>query len=310
MTRLSEAWRQAMSPADEREIWQWLNEEGEFPRGVYAVSGRFDVTSAPMTRDVFRALKSPIVRHVVVMAGVQCLKTLIGEGWLLWGIVNDPGPSQWLQPDDEEAREHSEERFVPLIENFPIVHKFYTENRFHKKTSFIRFKHMFLRVEGAANRGNTQRKSIKNQMRSEVWQGDKWPKGRLAEATSRTTQFVHNCKTYTESQPGWHNDYNEDEMHGAFLKGDQNVLQFACDGCRKLQPFLWDFKRKDGSRAAMRWDETDRTRRENGEWRWNELRQTVRYECIHCGHRLNNWSVAQQLTLLKAKAEKKEGDYG
>ena len=40
-------------------------------------------------------------------------------------------------------------------------------------------------------------------MRSEVWQADHWPLGRLKEADSRLTQFVHNSKTYTEGQPGW-----------------------------------------------------------------------------------------------------------
>jgi len=33
--------------------------------------------------------------------------------------------------------------------------------------------------------------------------------------------------------------------------------------------------------------------------------------CIHCGQRLNNWSVAQQLQILKARADrKKQTDYG
>jgi hypothetical protein len=284
MISLNSLWREAMTPADTRDIWQWAEQEGELP-AVYAVSGKLDIETCPMIKEPLRALRSPIVRNVVVMSGVQCLKTLLGELWLLWMICNDPGPSQWLQPDDEEAKEHASERFLPLIEKFPAVHKFYTANRHDKKTAFIRFAHMFLRLEGANNPGNVQRKSIKNQMRSEIWQADKWKIGRLKEADSRLTQFVHNSKTYTESQPGWDSAYNVDDMHAEFLKGDQNALNFRCQSCNRLQPFLWDFKRKDGTRAAMRWDDSERTRRESGEWRWGELKQTIRYECIHCGHR-------------------------
>lgn len=282
--RLDQSWSDVCTPTDTREIYQWAAEEGELP-AAYAVSGRFDISTVPFLKEPFHALRSPIVRNVVCMSGVQCLKTLIGELWLLWLVANDPGPTQWLQPDDEEAREHAEERFVPLIEKFPAVHRFYTENRHHQKTTFIRFLHMFLRVEGANNKSNTQRKSIKNQMRSEIWQHEKWIPGRLKEADSRLTQFVHNSKTYTESQPGWDHTYGVDDMHPAFLAGDQNVLQFHCLGCGKLQPYLWDYKRRDGTRAAIRWDETERTRRPSGEWRWAELMQTVRYECIYCGHR-------------------------
>jgi len=283
--QLNAAWARACTPADKREIWEWLHDEGEFPSGTYAVPGRLDISTCPMLKEPFRALRSPIVRNVVVMAGVQCLKTLLGEGWLLWSIVNDPGPTQWLQPDDEEAREHAQERFLPLVEKFPAVHRFFTGSRFDKQNNFLKFAHMFLRMEGANNRGNLQRKSIKNQMRSEVWQAGKWPPGRLKEADSRGLQFVHNSKSYTESQPGWHLDYGVDDMHAAFHAGDRNELNFRCESCARLQPFTWDHRRQDGTRAALRWDDNERTRRENGEWRWAELLQTVRYECIHCGHR-------------------------
>lgn len=284
MGYLHERWHEACTPADKREIWEWAAQEGALP-SVYAVNGRLDIDTCPMIREPMRALRNPMVRRVTVMSGVQCLKTLIGELWLLWLIVNSPGPTQWLHPDDEEGKEHAKERFVPLLEQFPIVHKFFTEARADKTAAFIRFKHMFLRVEGALNKGNLQRKSIQYQMRSEVWQADKWIRGRLKEANSRKTQFVHNSKTYTESQPGWAAEFLVDDMHAEYLDGDQCELQFACEGCRKLQPYLWDYIREDGSRAAMRWDDSERTRRPNGEWRWGELVQTIRYECIHCGHR-------------------------
>ncbi len=284
MSPLNSAWANALTPADGREIWEWIAEEGEFPT-VYAMPGRLDISTCPMIRGPLRALKNPIVRKVTCMCGVQCLKTLVGEMWLLWSIPNSPGPSQWLHPDDQEALEHAKERFIPLIENYPTVHRYFTENRHDQSTGFIRFKHMFLRMEGALGKGNLQRKSIMNQMRSEVWQKDKWIPGRLKEAEGRQMQFVHNSKAYTESQPGWDAAYNIDDMHPEYLAGSQTETHFRCLGCGKLQPFLWTHRRADGTEAAMRWDETPRTRRESGEWRWGELIQTIRYECIYCGNR-------------------------
>lgn len=265
-----------------REIYEWAAEEGRLP-SAYAKSGAFDYGVAPMVKDVFHALRDPSVRDVVNMTGVQCLKTLIGELWLLWCIVENPGPTQWLQPTDGEAKEHAQERFLPLVEGFPVVHRFYTDNRHDKTTTFLRFQHMTLRMEGCGQ-GNLQRKSIKNQMRSEVWQADKWKRGRLNEASSRLTQFVHNSKSYTESQPGHVAELEVDDMHAAYLAGDQNVWHFPCLSCGRFQPFHWSHVREDGSRAGMRWETSERTRRESGEWRWSELVQTVRYECIYCGH--------------------------
>lgn len=283
MNKISQSWKSALTPADTREIWEWAEQEGELPT-VYAMPGKLDIETCPMIKEPFRALRSPIVRSVTSMSGVQCLKTLLGEIWLLWLIANDPGPTQWLQPTDEEAKEHAKERFLPLIGSFPAINRYYTEDRFDAATAFIRFQHMFLRMEGCG-KGNVQRKSIKNQMRSEVWQVEKWPIGRLKEASSRLTQFVHNSKDYTESQPGWDASYSVDDMHGHYLLGTQEELQFNCLSCGKAQPFAWEHRRADGTFAAMRWDETETTRRESGEWRWGELKPTIRYECIHCGSR-------------------------
>lgn len=282
MTRLQEKWEGNFGERDTRQIYEWARDEGELP-SCYAVPGSFDFDMVPMVKPIFRALQDPTVREVVNMTGVQCLKTLIGELWLVWTIANNPGPTQWLQPTNEEAKEHAQERFIHLINSFHCVAKFYTENRHDKTTTFINFAHMSLRMEGCG-RGNLQRKSIKNQMRSEVWQSDKWIPGRLKEADSRLTQFVHNSKTYTESQPGHDAELDVDDMHKAYLRGSQKVWNFKCQGCGRLQPYYWSFHRKDGTRAAMRWEDSPRTRRDNGEWRMGELIQTVRYECIYCGH--------------------------
>lgn len=278
---LNKVWEDFFTPPDTREIWDWALEEGELPP-VYA--SQLDVDEAPMIKEPWRALRNPSVRNVVAMAAVQCLKTLIGELWLLWLVPNDPGATQWLQPDDQEAWEHCEERFVPLIERYAAVHRYFTGKGRDKKTAFIRFKHMFMRIEGANNMGNLQRKSIKNQMRSEIHQVDKWVPGRLKEADGRLTQFVHNSKTYTESQPGYDAELQIDDMHAEYLKGDQNIWEFACLSCGKYQPYLWSHVRADGTRAAMRWETSERTRRPNGEWRETELLKTIRYECIYCGH--------------------------
>lgn len=283
MTHLETFWRDQFTPPDQREIWEWIEQEGELP-ACYAVSGKFDIRTAPMVKGPLRALKNPVVREVVSMAAVQCLKTLIGEMWLVWSIAENPGPTQWLHGTDQEAKEHSKERFTRLLDAFPAIRRYYTTDRHDKTTAAIHFQHMTLRMEGAETRSNLQRKSVKNQMRSEVWQTKHWPKGTLKEADSRMTQFVHNSKAYTESQPGTVAELDVDDVHSSFLRGSQQTWHFKCLSCGKAQPFYWNYTRPDGSRAAMRWETSDRTRRENGEWRWSELEKTVRYECVFCGH--------------------------
>lgn len=285
-------WARAMSPPDDREIYDWIAAEGELPN-CYAVPGPFDVSLVPFVKAPLEALRNGSIREVVAMSAIQCLKTLIGEMWLLWSIENDPGPTQWLQRTDEEAREHCEERFLRLIECYPRVHRFFTANRHDKKTAVILFKHMWMRMEGCGS-GNLQRKSVKNQMCSEVWQRDAWLPGRLKEAEGRLTQYRFNSKRYIESQPGEVIRDQEGKIIGddilmAFNKWSQEEWGFQCASCSRLQPWLFMHEREDGSRAAVRWDKNEKTFRIRsdgsfGEPRWSELVQTIRYECLHCGH--------------------------
>lgn len=278
MTTLDSTFQSNLAALDTREIYDWAAENVDLPN-CYAVTGRFEIDRAPYLRDVFHALRNRSIREVVAYSSVQSLKTLAGELWLLHTIAENPGPTQWLQTTDEDAKEHAEERFNSLIEHCPTVHRFYTENRHEKKMMSIIFKHMFLRMEGAENIKNLQRKSVKSQMCSEVWQ---WKAGHLSEAAARLTQFTFNSKRYIESQPGEVGD----QMHEKWLETNRNVWHFPCPKCLLYQPFKWSVIRSDGSRAGMRWDETDRTRRKNGDWIWGELAQTVRYECVGCGHAL------------------------
>jgi hypothetical protein len=276
---LDAIWRRNLAPPDRRPIWQWAAEEGTLP-SCYAITGRLDVAPVPFVRDPLAALGDPRVREVVCQSAVQCCKTLVGELWLLWTICENPGPTQWLQPTDEEAHEHAQERFLHLVENFPVVHRFYTGNRHDRLTTFINFSHMWLRMEGAENLGNLQRKSVKNQMCSEVWMKDRWKPGHLKQAASRLTQFDFASKRYIESQAGEAGD----DMDEAWRAGDQSVWHFGCLNCGHLQPYAWSVIRPDGTRAGMRWEDSDRIRRPDGQWRWGELAATVRYECRKCGH--------------------------
>lgn len=271
-----ELFRRHWQPPDRSEIWEWAAREVELP-AVYAVPGRFDASRVPFVKEPFRALKDPLVRAVVAQSGVQCLKTLIGEVWLLWMICENPGPSQWLQPTDQDAKEHCEERFNTLLESCALAKGYFSENRHERRVSSVVFRHMFLRMEGAESMSNLQRKSIKNQMCSEVWL---WTPGRLSEAAARQTQFTYNSKRYVESQAG----VAGDDMDLAFQEGSQEVWQFACLGCGWVQPFRWTVFREDGSRGGMTWEDSPRTRQGNGEWNFNAVEPTVRYVCARCGY--------------------------
>tara|TARA_R110000782_G_scaffold52263_1_gene112102 strand:+ start:873 stop:2669 length:1797 start_codon:yes stop_codon:yes gene_type:complete len=280
MIEPSKVWHDVWEPPDTRELWEWAEDNISLPSGAYAVPGRFDVSSVPFLKEPMRALLDPGVRCVSAMAAVQGLKTLLGEIWQCHCIAENPGPMQWLQPSDEDAKEHAKERTLALIESCDAINKFYTDSRHDKSTSFFRFKHMWFRMEGGGtkqNLPNVQRKSVKNQMCSEIWL---WDSGMLAEAESRLTQFAHNSKRYCEGQGG----VAGDDWTVHWEQGTQEILNTRCQSCRAVMPLKFSTKREDGSRACMRWDDNETTRRKDGLWNFEEVFKTIRFECPRCGH--------------------------
>jgi hypothetical protein len=272
---LTNAWQSAWTPPDRRPIYEWASENVDLPN-CYSVTGRFDAEKVPFIKEPMDALLDPTVREVCCMSSVQSLKTLMGELWLLHTIAENPGPTQWLQQTDDDAKEHARTRFNVLLEGCPRLARYFTRNRHDKHIAALYLSHMSLIMEGGSNIRNLQRKSIRNQMRSEVWQ---WPPGHLQEADARMTQFWFNSKAYTESQPG----LEHDDLHERFLAGDQNHWHVACVSCGTYQPLRWTVNRPDGTLAGMRWEDSEQTRLPDGEWNLTALEPTVRYECVKCG---------------------------
>lgn len=283
--RLDSTWTERWAPFDQREIYQWIHEEIEDLPSCYSVRGRFDASAVPFVKEVFHALRRYSVRRVISKSGLQSLKTLIGEFWLLWLIDNEPGSTQWLQTTDQEAKEHAKERFIPLIQSCPRIARYFTGDRHDETSVFISFMHMWLRMEGAANKGNLERKTVKNQMCSEVMQQKFWPPGRLEHASSRFTQHEETYKQYIESQAG----EEDDDLDLAWKLSSQKIWTVQCQGkCGKHQPLVWREKRDDGSAYGIVWEQSERTRRRRangkwGDWILDAVKPTIRYECKFCG---------------------------
>lgn len=269
--------RAGLAPLDTRPLWEWAAENVVLPPS-YARRGAFDVSDAIYIKEPMQALLDYTCREVVCRSGVQCLKTLISEIYILYCIVESPGPLQWIHPTPQEATNHAEERFDDLLNSCKKARDLYSPERYTVKKSFRKFRHgMYLRLDGAANIKDLQRKSIKTQICSEVWN---WLPGHLAEAEQRTTQFGDSRKRYIESQAG---NVGED-LDSRWLVGSQEILHFRCVECGHSQPYKWSTYRDDRSRAGMVWDENETTRRPDGRWIESAVIPTIRYVCVKCGH--------------------------
>lgn len=215
------------------------------------------------------ALQDPTIRTLTIYKAVQTGGTLISEIWVAWLIDNDPGPTMWNFQTDEDAEEAAQSRIHPLFEHCPPVAQKLPRDRRKLKKTEIYFYNMWLLMQGPGM-SNLQTKSVKNQVNDEVWI---WPPGRHGQAIKRTSAFSRNCKILNISQGGM----KDDEMDLAYQSGTMEEWGFRCPKCNHLQPYTWD---------QMKYDTNDITHPNT--WNFEELKKTVRYECVKCAHAIRD----------------------
>ena len=103
-----------------------------------------------------------------------------------------------------------------------------------------------------------------------------YPPGRLEMVLKRTRSFW-NSRRLLISTPGTKGD----AMDTAFRAGDQRSWHFECPACHQLQPLKFE---------QLKWDSNDITK-PAGKWRFDALAETIRFECVGCGHGIKDTPV-------------------
>lgn len=274
-----EMWRAAWQPPDRRPAWEWAEEHVKaIPYSP--VPGGFRSDNSPWIRRPLEKLVDVTVRKVQIVAGIQASKTLGSEIGTCNIIANLPGPMLWLDQKDEEAQDELESRLKALWQNTPAVKRLMPgvtgKNRYKSKRNKVTFLHgMTAWFLGAHNIKNLQRRSIRWLIGDETWS---WPQGHMAEAEARVTAFGWLGKCFFSSQAGEEGD----DTDRSFLGGTQEEWNFKClnSECEVLQPYLWE---------NVEWSKE--AKREDGTHDLDEVFQTARIICPHCGHAHNTNEV-------------------
>ena len=253
---------------DRRPPWQWA-ENLVLPHS--ARKQKFSVEQTPFVKEPLELMVSDETIEGTVVAAVQGGKSTISEVFAANAIVNDPGPMMWNFQGDGDAKEAHDTRILPMLEKTPMLVKRIPKQRGKKRSMMILFDNMFLIIQGAQTRSNLQSKSIRYLINDEVFL---WPQGNLDEARKRTTAFW-NAKRLNLSTGGEMND----DCHTAFKAGDMREWSWTCWQCGCTQHFKLGER---GKKGGLKWDDNQVTRSKDGEWIYDEVVKTVRYECENC----------------------------
>src|ERR1035441_10316975 len=149
--QLSEILAGQLVPRFAGEIWE---SDAKVPMGAgYAkdVQGKpFDIESAQYLKPVFRAIRNPTKRKIVLHGAVQTLKTYVLERSAIYFAQHDPGDMVLYDCDLDAAIDHAKTRMGQLLKSIPGLAAQFEEvlksNRFDITTTEFILPGMTLRL--------------------------------------------------------------------------------------------------------------------------------------------------------------------
>jgi len=253
-------------PVKKQEIYEWAKDNVSLPP-CFAITGKFSINRSRYMLEPFKSLKNPAIRQVNICAAVQTGKSLIGQLFLPWKIVNDRGICSYICQSDEMAKQMVETRLNPIFHNTVQIKDLMPKDRHSIKNLTLSFPHMTVFIRGAKEKF-LQSNSIKTIIMDEV---HLWKAGFIELAKSRCTYFPNTNKLLLLSQP---ND-EDSEWNKEYKKGMQYEWGYKCFKCNTLQPYVWSEQRLDGTYYGIIFNE-DKSKG------LAERAKSAHFECKHC----------------------------
>lgn len=266
MNPLLRGFKAAVRPTDRRTPWQWC-EDNVVVDPTSPMPGKWRSDNSPWVKEVMEVCADNRVRCVCVKCSAQSSKTQTILGFLCWAISEDPGPGMWVMANKDDAKDFFKDRVMPTFDHCEPVAKLLLET----EAQTYRFASMPLYFLGAGSPSKLQSKPIRWLLLDEV---RNYPKGALDTVLKRTRSFW-NSRQIIISTP----DMEGDTVDRSFKEGDQRTFHFPCPACGQLQQLKME---------QLRWDTNEQTKPAGGAWNFDALAETVRFECVACGHAIRD----------------------
>ena len=289
------AWRRP----ETANLWQWM--ETNFVPVGSARAAEFRVGITPWLREPAEWIDDGTARRVTLVMPAQSGKSTLGEGALCkWIATEMGGDVQYNWEDDEKGRQRYKKRVRPVLRQCGPVLELWPRDRRHEENGLVIFPHLSLTMQGVFTTSNLESDSVKKQINEEV---HAWEPGRLYMADQRQNAYrdspgVFQLNISTGGVVG-------DQLHGRWAESTQQRWEEPCPCCGKHQHF--HIRTEEGKRGGLRYN-SDAAKREDGSYDYDALAETIRYECEHCGHLMeDDLTLRRQLSEAGRYSEPVEG---
>lgn len=279
-----------LKPMEDLTVSQWA-ERFRILDGASNLKGRWSNDITPYLKGIMDALNDPDIRRIFFCKASQIGGTEALINMLCYIIHRSPAPTMIVYPNDDLAKDISNDKLKPAFRLIPDIQKIFYENS--SKELRLKFKTMILYLRGAGSPSKLASKEIKYLFFDEI---DKMGGASQKEASpynlalERTKTYRPQEKVYACSTPTLKTNYiwglheNADEVRHYFVK---------CPHCGEWIEFV--FKQiifdEDKEKSMSSY----------------ERAQTAVYVCQECGCRISDADKPRMLREGEWRPVKKRG---
>jgi phage terminase large subunit GpA-like protein len=292
-----------LKPDPKQTVVEWAESEAYLSERVTEQAGTFSTRGRPYIREILNNFADPSVRKISLCWGSQTAKTTsiyIGLGWV---ICRNPSPILWIWANEKQARNFSNDRFLPFCEDSKNIAKHLPKqldgkvDRDRASALRIEFDNCVMNLIGGGSQKNVRQYPVSFLVLDEI---DVIEKSIRLDALDRVKgrrdyKIIQSSTPIEESTGIW----------GEYLEGDQRIFKMPCPHCGKRIAFEW---RKGPGEYNVRFDPD--AKRDDGKFDLHQVKRSARYYCQECDGSIDDAEKIKMLDLGAWEPTSKTGTPG
>jgi len=266
--------------ARKESVVEWAEKNCYLSERVTEMAGRYSTSEHPYVREILNLWQDPKVKKVSLAWGSQTSKTTTLYIGLGWSIDRSPSPILWVWSNEKQARNFSNDRFLPFCEDSPNLARHLPRtsdgkvDRDRASALRIEFARCSMNLIGGQSQKNVRNYPVSYLILDEI---DVIPNGIRKDVMDRI-KGRRSYKIFQSSTP-----IGEGGIWSEFLAGDQSRYFMPCVHCGEEINFEWKSKK-----GEYRLQYPEEARGEDGSYDWQMIGRSTHYACQKCGGQIQD----------------------
>lgn len=224
-------------PPEDLTVSEWADQYRILDPITSAEPGPWRTDRTPYLREILNSYSDPSIEQITIIASTQVAKTETQLNILGYIIDQDPGPTLFVMPREDDAKKMATRRFLPMVESSPRLAQHLSSAKSDRKTIEYRLGNALVSFAWANSPAALASTPARNVLLDEV---DKYPlfSGKEADPISLATERQRtfwNRKRVITSTPTTRDGY----IHREWATSTRSRYHVPCARCGTFQVLVF-----------------------------------------------------------------------